>query len=136
MTRKNARITAFKLLYQIDIQREEPEKIFEIFYNENELESGKSKEYIEKTVYGVCEKLTEIDKRIGELSVDRTLDRISKIVMACTRLAVYEILYCDDIPDIVSVNEAVEIVKTFESDESAGYVNGILANIINKKAIL
>lgn len=136
MTRKNARITAFKLLYQVDIQKEKPEKIFEIFYTENEIESGKAKEYIEKTVYGVCDNLSEIDKKIGELSVDRTVDRISKIVIACTRLAVYEILYCDDIPDIVSVNEAVEIVKTFESDESAGYVNGILANIINKKAIL
>ena len=133
MTRKNARITAFKLLYQIDVQKEETDKIFEIFYGENEIDDEKAKKYIENTVYGVCDNLTVIDEKISRLSVDRAVDRISKVVMACTRLAVYEILYCDDIPDVVSVNEAVEIIKTFESDESAGYVNGILANIIKEK---
>lgn len=133
MTRKNARITAFKLLYQIDVQKEEPDKIFDIFYAENEIDGEKAKEYIENTVYGVCGKISDIDNIISRLSVDRTIERISKIVMSSMRLAVYEILYCDDIPDIVSVNEAVEIVKTFESDESAGYVNGILANVIKEK---
>lgn len=134
MTRKDARITAFKLLYQIDVQKDLPEKIFEIFYSINKNIDGKSKEYIENIVYGTNEHIDEIDSLLEKYSVNRKVSRFSKIVAAASRLAVYEILYCDDIPGVVSVNEAVAIVKEYESEESAGFVNGLLGNVLKEQA--
>lgn len=133
MTRKDARITAFKLLYQLDVQKETPESIFEIYYNLHQNIDGKSKEYIENIVYGVNEHIAEIDSILEKHSVNRKVSRFSKIVAAASRLAVYEILYCEDIPPVVSVNEAVAIVKEYESEESAGFVNGILGNVLKEQ---
>lgn len=133
MTRKTARDLAFKLLYQVDIQKEDGDVIFDIAKDEYEIDD-KSKEYIGNILYGVDENAEVINSLITEKSEGWKINRISKISLACLRLGIFEILYCDDIPDQVAANEAVGIAKLYEGEESAKFVNGILSVVIKEKA--
>ena len=76
----------------------------------------------------IIEKSDEIDAKISEVSKGWTIDRIGKAELAILRLAVYEILFDDDIPASVAINEAVELAKRFGQESSYSFVNGILAN--------
>ena len=75
----------------------------------------------------IIDKLDDIDKRISEVSKGWTIDRIGKVELAILRLAVYEIVYDDNIPTSVAINEAVELSKKFGPQDSYAFVNGILA---------
>ena len=75
----------------------------------------------------IIDRLDDIDKRISEVSKGWTIDRIGKVELALLRLAVYEIVYDDNIPTSVAINEAVELSKKFGPQESYAFVNGILA---------
>jgi N utilization substance protein B len=109
MNRRKAREYAFILLFEYKFQPEEIERILADFIEE--YNPGEQQDYIEKTVRGTVEKIADIDKRIGELSAGWKTDRISSVSLSVMRLAAYEIEYCDDIPPIVSVNEAVALAK-------------------------
>jgi len=132
MTRKEARDLAFKLLYQVEMQNETAQNIIDIYYEENEL-TGKGKDYVEEILFGATEKSEVIDDIISGLSESWKLNRISKVSISLIRLSVYEIMYRDDIPDNVSINEAVDLAKLYEGEESASFVNGILAAVLKKK---
>ena len=75
----------------------------------------------------IIDKLDDIDKRISEVSKGWTIDRIGKVELALLRLAVYEIVYDNNIPTSVAINEAVELSKKFGPQDSYAFVNGILA---------
>ena len=126
MNRKTARDLAFKLLYQADIQKEEGEVVFDIAKEEYEIDD-KSKEYIGNILYGVEENAENINGIISEKSEGWKINRISKISLACLKLGIFEILYCEDIPDQVAANEAVSLAKLYEGEEAAKFVNGILS---------
>lgn len=74
----------------------------------------------------------QIDVLITEFSSGWKLDRIAKVDLCILRIAIYELLYCDDIPQSVSINEAVEIAKTFGGDKSSSYINGVLGGLTRK----
>ena len=133
MNRKTARDLAFKLLYQADIQKEEGEVVFDIAKEEYEIDD-KSKEYIVNILYGVEENAENINSIISEKSEGWKINRISKISLACLKLGIFEILYCEDIPDQVAANEAVSLAKLYEGEEAAKFVNGILSVVIKEKA--
>lgn len=133
MNRKTARDLAFKLLYQADIQKEEGEVVFDIAKEEYEIDD-KSKEYIGNILYGVEENAENINGIISEKSESWKINRISKISLACLKLGIFEILYCEDIPDQVAANEAVSLAKLYEGEEAAKFVNGILSVVIKEKA--
>lgn len=135
MTRKQSRDEAFKLLYQSDICRYNAEDILSIFYGENENIDKKAKDYISNVVYGVELNREEIDKTIESFLRGWNLNRISKLSAAALRLGVFEIKYCPDIPDTVAASEAVSLVKLYDSEESAGFVNGILASVIGGNTV-
>ena len=86
-------------------------------------------EYIRKAVNGVIEKMEEIDAVIEQHSKGWKKGRISNVCISAMRLAVYEILYMNDIPRRVSINEAVEIVKTYDMAPAASFTNGVLGKI-------
>ena len=132
MNRKTARDLAFKLLYQADIQKEDGEVVFDIAKEEYEIDD-KSKEYIGNILYGVEENAENINDIISEKSEGWKINRISKISLACLKLGIFEILYCDDIPDQVAANEAVGLAKLYEGDQAAKFVNGILSVVIKEK---
>lgn len=133
MNRKTARDLAFKLLYQADIQKEDGEVVFDIAKEEYEIDD-KSKEYIGNILYGVEENAENINGIISEKSEGWKINRISKISLACLKLGIFEILYCEDIPDQVAANEAVSLAKLYEGEEAAKFVNGILSVVIKEKA--
>ena len=131
MSRKDAREAAFKILYQVDIQKCDIQKILNTYYEENVV-TDDDKKYIDEVTIGTFSNLQSIDETIIKGLKSWTLNRISKVDKAILRLAVYEIFYREDIPERVSIFEAVELVKKFDSPKAGGFVNGILRGIIRK----
>ena len=83
-------------------------------------------EYIRTLYFGILEKQNELDAYIEKYAKGRTLARISKIAKAVMRISIYEMLYIDDSPASVSINEAVELAKQYDDDKTKAFVNGIL----------
>ena len=93
-------------------------------------EELRSDEYFTKVYFGVISNLDEFDEIIEKHSKKWSSKRISRVSRSIMRLALYEIKYMDDIPAQVSINEAVELAKKFDADESYSFVNGILGAIV------
>ncbi|MBW6511856.1 MAG: transcription antitermination factor NusB [Desulfuromonadaceae bacterium] len=91
--------------------------------------SGDVRDFAEQLVRGVVEHLEKIDATIELAASNWTLQRMARVDLALLRLGTYELLYCDDIPVSVSINEAIEIGKRFGTKETPGFVNGILDKI-------
>lgn len=129
MTRKQAREEAFILVFEKVFNDCAVEEILEIAAEARDLEPD---EYIKKVFMGVYENVEEIDGMISENAVGWKIERISKTALCILRLAIFEILYMDDIPASVSINEAVEIAKKYASVEDASFINGILSTVLKK----
>jgi N utilization substance protein B len=128
MSRRSSREFAMKLIYQMDIQKEDHEQQINESLTENEL-SDKEKNYVVDVVEGVQKNITFLDTEVEKYSKGWKLSRISKVDLAVLRLCVYEIAFRKDIPFNVSVNEAVELSKKFSGTEASAFVNGILSNM-------
>ena len=103
-----------------------------LFFEEEELAdiSQKDMDYIVHKYEAILEKLPEIDARLSEKAEGWKLDRMGKAELTVLRLGLYEMLYDDQIPVGVAINEAVEIAKTFGQDNSGGFVNAVLAKFV------
>lgn len=147
MTRSNARELAVHLIYELDYTAQLPEQALEErleqeYYGslaeENELyaerPSGKQRSYIRGCVQGVAERLEELDGYISRFSVGWNLHRISRLTKAALRLAMYEILYVEDVPTGVAINECVELTGKYEDREVAAFVNGVLGSFAREVA--
>lgn len=130
MTRKQAREEAFILIFEKIFNDNSIEELFELAAEVREL---KPNDYIREVVGGVFNNIAEIDAIISENSIGWRIERISKTTLSILRLAIYEIKYIDSIPNSVSVNEAVELCKTYSTKEDAGFVNGILSSVLKKE---
>jgi transcription antitermination protein NusB len=86
-------------------------------------------DYSRDLVNGVAEHQVSIDGLISASSVDWTLDRMPPVDRTVLRLATYELLWCDDVPTAVAIDEAVELAKSLSTDESPAFVNGVLARL-------
>ncbi|MBZ4644741.1 MAG: utilization substance protein [Clostridia bacterium] len=128
MSRRAAREEAFKLLYQMDIHKEDKDEVLETFFKENNFEDG-DKAYIQDVVTGTMKHIDEINSLIEKNTIGWKINRISKVNMAILRLAVFEMLKRGDIPMSVSINEAVELAKTYDNVESGAFINGVLGSI-------
>ncbi|MBD5466895.1 MAG: transcription antitermination factor NusB [Lachnospiraceae bacterium] len=129
MSRRELRERIFLLLFRVEFNRMEdmPEQI-QLFFSQEESESTEEeKRYISGKYGNIAAKLPEIDALINERAKGWSVERMGKVDITIIRLAVYEICYDDDIPTGVAINEAVELAKKFGQDESAGFVNGVLA---------
>ncbi|MEG0252103.1 MAG: transcription antitermination factor NusB [Christensenellaceae bacterium] len=135
MSRRSARETAMKLLYEYSITGElssdsitnAPDAL------ESELLDEQNMSYIDSIIDGFVEKQEEIDKMISENSYAWRLDRIAKVDLAILRLAFYEILYMDSVPTKVAVNEAVELAKKYSAEKSYQYINGLLGGYLKSE---
>lgn len=125
MGRRAAREMAMKLLYQFEIRKEPIEGQIETALAEHKFKK-ENLEYITDVLYGVHKYKNSIDKAIEKYSKGWKLSRISKVDLSILRLAIYEIVFRDDIPLNVSINEAVELAKNYSGDESGAFINGIL----------
>jgi N utilization substance protein B len=128
MGRRTSRGIAMKLLYQLEIQKEGREKQIKTVLEES-VPSQKDKEYINEIISGVFNNISYIDKLIEKYSKGWKINRISKVNLSILRLSIFEILFRDDIPYSVSINEAVELAKKYSGDDSGSFINGILSKI-------
>lgn len=132
MTRSEMREHVFKLIFRVPFHdknelREQIDYYFDGLTDVNE----KDYEYIKNKALLVCELSNELDEKINSVSEGWPVDRIGKAELAIMRLAVYEMLYDDDIPVNVAINEAVELAKSYGSDDNAAsFVNGVLAKLV------
>lgn len=134
MSRKSARESTMKLIYQMDMNHMGAEELLENFYDScEESFSDQDKRYIKECVTGVIENKERIDKAIeSHLKSNWKLARIAKVELAILRLAVYEMLYRDDVPNKAAINEAVELAKLYCGEESGIFVNGVLGSLIKE----
>lgn len=128
MGRRASRETVMKLLYQMEIQKEDKDEQVRMTLEENPL-SEKDREYITNVINGVSSNMSEIDNVIEKHAKGWKMNRISKVDLSILRLCIYEISFRDDIPYNVSVNEAVELAKKYSGEEAGAFVNGILSKI-------
>lgn len=130
MSRREIREQVFKMLFRVEFydQKDMPEQL-ELFAQEEQNIKPEDLEYIENKVNKIEEMLEQIDKEINEAAVRWKTSRMGKADLTIIRLAVYEMRYDDQIPVAVAINEAVELAKKYGTDESARFVNGILAKL-------
>ncbi|MFA6308502.1 MAG: transcription antitermination factor NusB [Clostridia bacterium] len=128
MGRRASRDIAMKLLYQLEIQKEDKEEQIDITLAQNDL-SKNDRNYVLDVVKGVFENLSYIDKVIDKYSKGWKINRISKVDLSILRLSIYEIGFMNDIPFSVSVNEAVELAKKYSNEDAGSFVNGILGKV-------
>lgn len=131
MNRSAIRENAFKLIYSLEIQKEENiEEQIELFFESNEIKDDEAKNYIKDAILGIEKNKEEILSNIEKnLKEDWKLSRISKMDLSILKLAIYEIQF-NEIPYKVAINEAVELAKKYGEDKSKNFVNGILASIV------
>ena len=133
MNRSAIREEAFKLIYSMQIQKQERlNDQIELYLESNQIENEDAKIYINDTIHGMEKNKEEINEFIiKNLKSDWKFDRISKIDLAILSLAIYELKYTD-IPYKVVINEAVELAKKYGEDSSKKFVNGILASVVKE----
>ncbi len=119
---------ALQILYQVDITRDTPEAALENFWSSRSQEAieAELKEFTSKLVKGVVTNIDNIDKKISEYAANWQLKRMAVGDRNIMRMGCFEILYCDDIPSKVSINEAVDLAKKFSGVEAGKFVNAIL----------
>lgn len=131
MNRRKSREVAMKLLFEMSINKESYEDIIENFKENTEVDLKElDMSYIIKVLAGIHEHGVEIDKNIEKHLIKWKIDRLSKMNLAILRISTYEILFEEDIPGKVSVNEAIELSKKYGEDSSPAFINGILAKMI------
>lgn len=120
------------MLFRLDFYNKEEVENQADIYLEEEIEnaSEKDKEELRNKFSIVLEHLEEIDAQIESKSKGWTVNRIAKAELTVLRLAVFELLYADDVPDSVAINEAVELSKLYCTEKSKGFINGILASVV------
>jgi len=139
MTRANARELAVHLIYSQGFTGEEPEAVVaarlekEYYKNlsaENEVYEERPNRaqlaYIDSVVSGVANRAEDLNEQIQKFSIGWDVSRISRLARTIMQLAIYEILYVEDVPTGVAVSEAVRLAKKYDGDDTGSFVNGIL----------
>jgi transcription antitermination protein NusB len=133
--RRKAREIALQVLYSLNFVNIDAQDALDLFWG-NFVAPKAAKEFAAFLVQGTCEHKEELDKLIAGCSDNWSLGRMSRVDINILRLAAFELLYCDDIPPKVTLNEAVDLGKIFGSENSGSFINGILDTLnlkLNKK---
>ena len=132
MNRSQARELAFKLLYQMEIQKQINKEDLELFFENNDITSEQAKEYVEDIVNGIKANSEEIINIISKnLKEDWKIERVSKVNTALLKLGIYEIVY-KKLPFKVVINEVVELAKKYGEETSHSFINGILVSVVKE----
>lgn len=147
MTRADARELAVHLIYGREFTGEEPEHVvavrlekeyYALLAKENEIyterPSNSQRGYIDLVVGGVASRSQELNDQISAFSIGWDISRISRLTRAIMQLAIFEILYVDDVPTGVAVSEAVRLAKKYDGDDTGAFVNGILGSFARAQA--
>ena len=135
MGRHEQREQLFKLLFRVEFNSLEdmPEQI-KLFFQDEEIEyTEKAMNAISDKYDKIQEKLPEIDKLLDEKVEGWNTSRMGKVELPVLRIAVFEMMFDDDVPATVAINEAIEIAKVYGQETSGGFVNAVLAKFVNKQ---
>lgn len=128
--RRKARELAIQVLFHLEFSSGDPDGIFDLI-----CDNFKSQEpirpFAKKLFLGVCEKMKDLDELISHASKNWRLERMPLVDKCVLRLAAFEILFMEDIPPKVSIDEAVEMGKKFGSEDSGSFINGVLDSVYN-----
>lgn len=141
MTRANARELAVHLIYSRNFTGEEPQQVvktrlekeyYGMLASENQVyeerPSRAQMAYIDNVVSGVANREEELNAKIQEFSIGWDVSRISRLTRSIMQLAIFEILYLDDVPTGVAISEAVRLAKMYDGTDTSSFVNGILGS--------
>ena len=141
MTRGNARELAVHLIYGRNFTGEEPEQViatrlakdyYEKLRDENQVYSDRPSRtqmaYIDNVVIGVCNRADDLNAIIQKFSIGWDVSRISRLARTIMQLAIFEIMYVDDVPTSVAISEAVRLAKMYDGEDTGAFVNGILGS--------
>lgn len=133
MNRRKSREIAMKLLFETTINKEKYQDILDNFLENTDVDlQNVDMEYIKRALLGIEQNIEVIDKKIEDNLINWKVTRLSKIDLAILRLCTYEILFEGDIPERVSINEAIELSKKYSDQKSSNFINGVLDKMIKK----
>jgi len=133
MNRRKSREIATRLLFEMSINKESYVDIIENFReNTEEKIEDIDFEYVIRVLKGVSENEAYINETISKYLVKWKLERLPKMNLAILKMASYEILFEEDIPNKVTINEAIELAKRYGDDNAPSFINGVLNNLIKK----
>lgn len=148
MTRSNAREIAVHLAFELSFSNQNADELLEsaltrsIFAQISEEEplykefpNEKQRGYIAGLVRGVYVHCAELDEYISRYAIGWSFSRLPRVSVAIMRVAMYEILYMQDVPNAAAINEAVELAKHYEDAEVVSFINGILGSFVRKESI-
>ncbi len=127
--RRSGREAALQMLFQLEASGVSSDQAVELFWRTNEEADPEGKSYADTIVRGVADNLDAIDKRVTAASQNWRLERMSRVDRNLLRLGTWELMFRSDVPRAVILDEAVELAKSFGTDESSGFVNGVLDRI-------
>jgi N utilization substance protein B len=129
--RRKSREFALQVLYQLNITKQDAAAAFTEF-EKHFSPDGMTDDFVRRLVHGVLEHRLELDGLIEQYSEHWRIDRIDMIDRTILRMALFELLYCEDIPPKVTLNEAIDLGKRFGSEDSGSFINGILDRVQNE----
>lgn len=133
MTKREEREHLFKLLFCKDFhEAEELKEQIAMYQTQQNIEKAEEFAPVRAKLEAIVEKEGTIDMILSEAASGWRLNRMGKAELTILRIAVYEIRYDEDVPDKVAINEAVELAKKYGSDAAYGFVNGVLAKVVEK----
>ena len=131
MKRQKSREKAMELLFSMEISKNSYEETVENFIEDYEMDLNTiDVEYIKNVVKVVTDNIEAIDEKIIQSLVNWKLDRVSKVNLTVLRLAVGEMMFIEDVPGSVAINEAVELTKKYSDEKSCSFVNGVLDKVL------
>ena len=148
MTRSNAREIAVHLTFELSFCNQTADELLESALTRSvfamigeeeplyrEFPNEKQREYIAGLVRGVYAHCAELDEYISRYAIGWNFARLPRVAIAIMRIAMYEILYMQDVPNSAAINEAVEMAKHYEEQEVVSFINGILGSFVRKESI-
>ena len=134
MNKSNLREEIFKLVYRLEVQKEDESSQIDLYLENSEL-SDKEKEKIKEEVCKIIDLKEDIENQISKnLKSGWSIERISKVNISILRIAIYEMIY-EKLPYKVVINEAVELAKKYGEEASASFINGVLASVVKDNNI-
>lgn len=136
MSRRNARKHIFNLVFQTEFNVEtDVMKAIETYTEEYEdFQKGES-DFVSREYRGILANIESIDSYIDKYAIGWSVQRLAKTDLAILRMGVYEILFDNEVPDAVAVNEAVELAKEFSGDKAPAFINAVLSKIVRNKDV-
>ncbi len=135
MIRRKGREIALQILYQKEVANTSLEEAISMYKTYFNIENKKALEFGEELVKGITEKLEFIDNLIRKYVPNWPLERLNLTDKNILRIAIYEFFFKPEIPEVVSINEAVELAKLYGTDDSPAFINGVLDSIYKKELL-